>query len=78
MVRKAEISNSKGFLPPLGWRARRRGHVTTAQGWGLPVGAGTTVGTGDNEKIQSLLGLLPEPKMEKKYHDLLSVPSNTS
>lgn len=44
MVRKAEISNSKGFPPPLAWRTRRRGHVTTAQRWGLPVGAGTTVG----------------------------------
>lgn len=31
MVRKAEISNSKGFPPPLGWRTRRRGHVTMAR-----------------------------------------------
>lgn len=75
MVRKAETSNSREFRPPLGWRARRQGHVTTAHGWGLPVGARTMAGTRDKEKMQSSLGLLPEPIMEeKKYHDLLLCP----
>ena len=43
IVRKAEITNSRGLPTPLSWRTERRDDITAAQAWGLLLmEAGTT------------------------------------